>query len=117
MLRKATGRRAENLAAAFLKKKGYRIIDRNFACRLGEIDIIAKEEDELVFIEVRSANGSYFYHPLESITGAKIRRLRRLAQVWMSCKRIEKAYPRFDIISIVFLEKSNAEIEHIRDAF
>lgn len=117
MSRKAIGRRAENLAAVFLKKKCFGIVDRNFRCRLGEIDIIAKDGDELVFVEVRSANGYYFQHPLESITNTKMRRLRRLAMVWLNYNHTKEANLRFDIISIVFLEKGNMEIEHIRDAF
>ena len=113
--RKELGKYAEDIAAGFLKKHGIKIIKRNFSCRLGEIDIIAKDNDIFVFVEVRSGKSPLFHHPLESITASKIKRLRVLALNWLNYHRLEEENLRFDIITVVF--NKTAEIEHIRDAF
>lgn len=117
MHRKLLGRRAEDIAASFLKKNGISVIDRNFACRLGEIDIVGREGEEIVFVEVRSACGTSFCDPLESITAKKIDKLRRLACVWLANKSLEPEIMRFDVIAVVFLQENKHEIRHIRDAF
>ena len=113
--RKELGKYAEDIAVGFLKRHGIKIIKRNFSCRLGEIDIIAKDNDIFVFVEVRSGRSPLFHHPLESITNSKIKRLKILALNWLNYHRIEEENLRFDIITVVF--NKTAEIEHIRDAF
>ncbi len=71
MIRKEIGDKGEKLARDFLKKKGYRIIETNFRCREGEIDIVARKKDYLVFVEVRTKTGAGYGSPEESITFAK----------------------------------------------
>ena len=116
--RKELGKYAEDIAAGFLKRHGIKIIKRNFSCRLGEIDIIGKENNTCVFIEVRSASTCLFHHPLESITNSKIKRLKILALNWLNYQKLEEENLRFDIITIVFGKgANNMKIEHIRDAF
>jgi len=71
MIRKEVGDRGEKIARDFLKRNGYRIIETNFRCREGEIDIVAKKKDYLVFVEVRTKTGADFGSPEESITQVK----------------------------------------------
>lgn len=75
MTRQQTGRTGEDLACRALKEKGYRIIERNYRCRFGEIDIVASKAGCLVFVEVRSKTGAAFGTPAESVTAEKKRRL------------------------------------------
>ncbi len=79
---KNKGQRSEELAACFLKKKGYKIVDRNFRKRYGEVDIIAEKNNTLVFVEVRSLTGD-FMDPLESITPQKIERISKTAAAYL----------------------------------
>ena len=76
------GRRGEKLAADHLIASGFEIVDRNWRCSQGEIDIIATKNSELVFVEVKTRSSLAFGHPLEAITVAKLARLRRLAAAW-----------------------------------
>jgi len=118
MFRRILGRQAEDIALVFLKKRGFKIIDRNFRCRLGEIDIVAVDGREFVFVEVRSSNNSMFNDPSESITGFKINRLRNLALFWFNVHNAQDYRMRFDVIAIVFnREAKGVEINHIKAAF
>ncbi|MFC1807605.1 YraN family protein [Candidatus Omnitrophota bacterium] len=115
---KKIGKIAEDIAVRFLKKKDFRIIERNFTCKLGEIDIVATDENFFVFIEVRSAQGYRFHNPLESITRRKTDKLTQLATVWLDTHNIADANARFDILAVVFIENSKmVDITHIVDAF
>ncbi len=80
MKRKSTGVLGEKLAQGFLKKKGYSILETNYRCREGEIDIIARQKDCLIFIEVRTKSNLEFGTPEESITETKMRHLEQAAQ-------------------------------------
>ncbi|MEE8193899.1 MAG: YraN family protein [Dehalococcoidales bacterium] len=73
--RRDTGRQGEKLAREFLKKQGFHIVESNYRCPEGEIDIIARHQDYLIFVEVRTKTGPEFGSPEESITGAKKKRL------------------------------------------
>ena len=79
MKRQDTGNLGEKLAAGFLKKQGYRILQTNYRCREGEVDIVARHKDCLVFVEVRAKRSQEFGSPEESITLAKMDKLRRVA--------------------------------------
>ncbi len=82
MKRRDTGIRGEKLAKDFLKKRGYRILETNYRCPEGEIDIIARHKDSLVFIEVRTKTSLEFGSPEESITLTKKERLRTIASYY-----------------------------------
>jgi len=111
-LRKVMGNNAENLAASFLLKKKYHIIERNFRNKLGEIDIIARDGKIIVFIEVRSMNASLMLTAAESITEKKIKKIIRVAESYISYKKLEGNEFRFDVVII-----NNGEIELIKNAF
>jgi putative endonuclease len=84
MKKQETGKLGERLACKALEKKGYRILERNYRCRLGEIDLIARQQDCIVFIEVRSKTGTAFGSPGESVTAAKKQKLLAAALDYLS---------------------------------
>ncbi|MDH4225909.1 MAG: YraN family protein [Deltaproteobacteria bacterium] len=98
--KKQTGDRGEALAAVWLESKGYRLLERNFRCRLGEIDLVAAQGEYVVFVEVKSRMADTPLHPSLSVTRAKQARLRRLGEFY--CLTVLKAprQPRFDVISV-----------------
>ena len=79
MKRQDTGKLGEKLAAEFIRKQGYVILQTNYRCPEGEVDIVARQKDCLVFVEVRAKRGREFGSPEESITPAKMEKLRRVA--------------------------------------
>ena len=114
--KKELGRKGEELAIRFLEKKGYRIVARNYVCKLGEIDIIAKEKDTLAFIEVKTRTSALFGPPELSVTPFKQMQLSKAALYFLKEKRLEDVKARFDVVAIV-LGHDGEEIELIRDAF
>lgn len=95
------GRYGEDKAEEFLKKNGYRIIERNFKTKFGEIDIIAKNKRELVFIEVKTRSSTKFGYPEESVDNKKFNRIKRCAEIYL-LKIGKKELPvRFEILSIL----------------
>ena len=109
--RAETGRRAEDMAAAFLQAKGLTVVERNFRAKVGEIDVIAREGDEIVFVEVRARASKDFGGAAASVGGAKRRKLIRAARVWLAARGWEGAC-RFDVVAI-----DGGRLEHIPSAF
>lgn len=109
------GQKGEELALRYLQQKGYRILDRNFRCRLGEIDLVARDGDCLVFVEVRTRSSSKYGLPQESITTAKKKKLRRLAQFFLASGQYEGLNVRFDVVAVDFT--GGVDLTHIEDAF
>ncbi len=109
------GKEGEELAVRFLKKKGYRVIEKNYRTPFGEIDIIAKDKDAIVFIEVKTREGTDFGQPFEAVN---IHKRQKIAKVALSYLKRFKEEPRcrFDVVSILYKGK-NAEIELLKDAF
>jgi putative endonuclease len=116
MDKKELGRIGEEVALRFLKKNGYRIVERNYVCKLGEIDIIAKEKDTLAFIEVKTRTSNLFGPPQLSVTSSKQMQLSKAALYFLKEKRLGEVKARFDVVAIV-LGPQGEEIELIRDAF
>lgn len=100
MDRKALGAQGEKWARDYLKKNGYRVKETNYRCREGEIDIIAEQEDCLVFVEVRTRTGSDFGSPEESVTPAKREKLVSVALDYLQNQRKVPPYWRFDVVAI-----------------
>ncbi len=115
--RKQLGTAGEDLASAFLEQNGFRILERNHRTRHGEIDIIAINEEYLVFCEVKTRKGNSQFHPSLSVTPAKTQRIRKLASVFLGRHGYTRHQPRFDVISIQFLPQRKPLIEHIANAF
>ncbi|GAA5030092.1 YraN family protein [Microbacterium fluvii] len=111
------GRAGEDRAADHLRSIGFDIVARNWRCRLGEIDIIALDGDDLVVIEVKTRRGVGFGHPFEAIDPRKRRRLWRLAMAWMrehpNAARGRRL--RFDAVGIIGEVPALAPVEHLRD--
>ncbi len=105
------------MAARFLKNKGYLVLETNYRCRWGEIDIVAVEEGQIVFVEVRTRKGNEFGTPEESITPAKRRRLVVTAQSYLRERGQEGLDWRVDLIAIRLGSRQRpARVEHIRHA-
>ncbi len=114
--KKELGKRGEDLALRFLKKNGYRIIERNYVCKLGEIDIIAREKDTLAFIEVKTRRSTAFGPPQLAVNSAKQMQLSRAALYFLKEKRLGDVKARFDVVAIL-LGTEGEEIELIKNAF
>lgn len=109
------GMQAEEAAAQFLAAKNYRILARNHKTACGEVDIIARVRDMLVFVEVKARVSRAFGQPFEAVDARKQERLRRIALLYL--KKLGKEVPiRFDVISIS-AEAGNMLIDHIEGAF
>lgn len=108
----------EERAVEYLAGKGYRIIERNYRCRSGEIDIVARCSEYIVFIEVKSRiAGGEEINPLISMTQAKQNRIRKLGEIFLNHRKVDGLQPRFDVIGITFSEESRFKLEHIENAF
>lgn len=116
--RNQLGRLGESAAVEYLLNKGYRIIERNYRCRSGELDIIGEIDEYLVFVEVKSRYLSkQMISPFISITKNKRNKLRHLGQSYLIRKNIRSKQPRFDVIGVVFKDEKNFTVEHIENAF
>ena len=111
---KLTGRRGESAAAEYLKKKRYRIVGMNYACRFGEIDLIAENRDSVVFVEVKTRHSQDFGSPAEAVNFKKQKNLLLSINSYLKYKNIEQSW-RFDVISIVGTVGQEYVIEHIED--
>ncbi len=111
------GRKGESVAREYLRRRGLSILTTNYRCRLGEIDIIARDRGTLVFVEVRSRTASSFGTPQETITYPKQRKLRQVAQVYLTAHATD-APARFDVVAVTFTADGRVDhLEHIPDAF
>ena len=112
------GIRGEDLAAAELERQGMVILDRNWRCRTGEIDIVAMEVEDadrsLVFCEVKCRTGLGFGVPLEAITQAKVRRLRQLAGEWLATSNITARRIRIDAVGVVLCPQKEPQLIYLR---
>jgi len=111
------GRRGEMLAAAFLEGAGLTIVERNWRCPQGEIDLIARDAGELVFVEVKTRTSVAFGHPLEAITVQKLARLRRLAAAWCEAHDGPHHDVRIDAVGVIAPAGGPVEIEHLKAVF
>jgi putative endonuclease len=112
---KEIGEIAEGLAQQHILKLGYKIKDTNWNYGHLELDIVAKDGDQLVIIEVKSRNGIRYEHPSEAVTNAKIKRIVEAAEAYIFEKDLHTE-TRFDVITVIFFKQSH-ELEHFKDAF
>jgi putative endonuclease len=111
------GSLGEHIAATYLTDVGVRVLDRNWRCREGELDIVAREADALVFCEVKTRRGIGFGHPVEAVTFAKQRKLRTLAQRWLAAHDEHAPDVRFDVVGVLLRPDRPALVTHLRAAF
>ncbi|HEV7948299.1 MAG TPA: YraN family protein [Glaciihabitans sp.] len=109
------GRRGEVLAVAHLEEEGLDGVGRNWRCRLGEIDVIARDGGQLVFVEVKTRSSVAFGTPLDAITLGKLARLRRLAAAWCAENRANCDRIRIDAIGIVVPNWGPVQIDHLKN--
>ena len=115
--RKRLGQRGEDAAAAYLARSGMTVIERNWRCKSGEIDIIALDGDVVVLCEVKTRRGTAKGTPEESITPTKQRKYERLARAYIAHADLADVEVRFDVISIRVIAEDRALLRHLRAAF
>lgn len=106
------GRRGEDLAAAYLCDQGLVILDRNWRCAMGEIDIVARDGEVVVVCEVKTRSSHRFGSPFEAITAQKANRLQRLAFAWLQEQGLGPRQLRFDVVAIVDSGMGAPELTH-----
>lgn len=111
------GARGEEVAARFLQRNGYRILERNWTCFAGEADIIAIDGDTLTFIEVKTRRGTRKGFPAEAVVAAKREKYERIALAYVSDHDLGEVVVRFDVVSIVVLPGQRAFVRHHLGAF
>lgn len=111
------GGHGEHLAVAYLTDAGLRVLDRNWRCREGELDVVARERDAIVFCEVKTRRGLGYGSPVEAVTPAKRRRIRVLAQRWLAAHDEHAPEIRFDVVGVLLRPERPPLITHLRAAF
>lgn len=114
--RQLFGAKAEKQAAAFLKKNGYRVIEKNYRTKLGEIDIIAKERDTLVFVEVKARKTTSFGDPKAAVNKKKMIKISMVALEYIKATANENKPARFDVV-VIRHANGKQQIEIIKNAF
>jgi putative endonuclease len=113
----ATGAVGEELAVNYLRERGFVILERNFRCKGGEVDIVAREGGTLVFVEVKTRRSSAYGVPQLAVTAFKQRQIARAAQFWLARNHKVGSAARFDVLAIQLPAVGAAIIEHIPNAF
>ncbi|MDD2900109.1 MAG: YraN family protein [Desulfuromonadaceae bacterium] len=116
---RGTGELGEELASRFMITRGYRILERNFRCKGGEVDIIARDpgDESLVFIEVKARRGLTYGVPQLAVTAFKQRQISKAALTWLNKNRRHDTIARFDVIAILLHTDGTHTVEHIKNAF
>jgi len=114
--RQQFGKKSESIAARHLKKNGYRILHQNYRTKLGEIDIIAKDKDTIVFVEVKARRSDHFGDPKWAVTPKKQRKISMVALYYLKAMKQSNEKARFDVVSIRSAN-DNPEIEIVKNAF
>jgi putative endonuclease len=115
--RQRLGKSGEETIAKYLKQRGYKILARNYRCKLGEIDIIASDGAFLVFIEVKTRSGPGFGSPAAAVNTRKQRQISRAAQCYLAEQQLFDSPARFDVVSILYGDSKSLQIDHINNAF
>ena len=116
LIRISTGKRGEELAAAYLAEAGYRIIERNYRCLFGEIDIVAEEGETLVFVEVKSRRSDAYGVPQLAVGLQKQKKISRISLHYLAERHLRHRPARFDVVAVKLLPAGH-RIDLIRNAF
>ncbi len=111
------GAQGEAIAVAYLKGQKFTVVERNFRCKAGEVDIVAREGKTFVFVEVKARRSLSFGPPQLAVTPFKQRQISKAALTWLAKNRLQEANARFDVIAILLSEHEVPAIDHIRNAF
>lgn len=111
------GQQGEQVAADFLKRKGYKIIERNWRARKGELDIICRKGKTIIFAEVKTRTPGPMNRPHYGLTAAKQRHLATAAQEWLSANNAWEKPCRFDLVAVEISDSAKPAVEHIENAF
>jgi len=109
------GQKGEEIAAFYLANHGYTIIERNFKKRYGDIDIVAKKGETLIFVEVKTRKTNAYGLPVEAITPWKLRNLLKYVEYYKLVKNLSDVSMRIDLISVSFHSKNHPEIKHFQN--
>jgi len=112
-----SGMQGQQDAEAFLLARGYRILERNYRVRDGEIDLIARHGSYIVFIEVKFRSGAGYGYPRESVGAVKQRRIIKTAMHYIAVRGLDNQDFRFDVVEVLARDKQRVEINHIENAF
>ena len=112
--RLATGEYGEASAARWLARQGMVLLDRNWRCELGEIDLVLRDGPALVVCEVKTRSSAAFGSPFEAVTPAKLARLRRLAARWIADRGVSVAEVRFDLVGVRLDLSGDERFQHVR---
>jgi putative endonuclease len=115
--RQAVGAYGERVASRYLQAAGLVLLESNWRCGAGEIDLILRDGDELVFCEVKTRRTDTFGTPAEAVAPAKARRLRRIAACWLAERSIHPREVRFDVVAVLPQSRGASVVEHLRGAF
>jgi putative endonuclease len=110
----SVGTYGEQVAVTHLQERGYVVLDRNWRCELGEIDIVARDGDCLVVVEVKTRRSERFGSPAEAVTAAKLARLRRLTARWIADAGVHPPRVRIDVLAVRPQRSGAARVEHLR---
>nr|WP_141786576.1 YraN family protein [Ornithinicoccus hortensis] len=111
---RSVGDYGEQVACRYLEDRGYVVVDRNWRCDQGELDIVALHRDTLVFCEVKTRRSNRYGSPVEAVVPAKAARLRRLALQWLREHDLHRREVRIDVLGVLVQRSGAAEVEHLR---
>ena len=115
--RKSLGAAGEQAVVAYLKKHRHKILARNYTCRCGELDIVARDGEVIVFVEVKTRRPDPMFDPARTVTAAKRRKVRQVARHYLrACNMVDRVC-RFDIASVILPEEGEPQINLIENAF
>jgi putative endonuclease len=114
--RQSLGREGEKIAEQYLRKKGYTLVERNYRCSVGEVDLIVLDRRVVVFVEVKTRTGHGFGMPSEAVERRKQKKMIQTAQFFINAKGLHQREARFDVVGISWLG-SRPVVEHIENAF
>ena len=109
----AVGRYGEDVAEAHVRGRGWEVLERNWRCRDGELDLVALDGEELVVVEVKTRRSTAYGHPAEAVTAVKLARVRRLAAQWLTAHDVHPRSVRVDVIAVLLPRQGAAQVDHL----
>lgn len=117
MKRLELARFGEKVCVNYLKRKGYKILETNYRCRIGEIDIICEYKNSIVFVEVKTRSTNVFGFPQEAVNFAKQKKIRQIACFYLKNNKLYFKSCRFDVMAVIYKDNKICKIEHFENAF